>query len=76
MNMNQFVSAGPKNYAYKLDTGKTECTVKEITFNNITSLAIYFDTIKHIVCCDNDLTITVAQFKFMRNMRNWEVQQA
>ena len=26
--IDEFISAGPKNYAYKLDTGVTKCTIK------------------------------------------------
>ena len=33
----EFISAGPKNYAYKMDNGKTSCTVKGITLNHISS---------------------------------------
>ncbi|CAF0960601.1 unnamed protein product [Brachionus calyciflorus] len=34
----EFISAGPKNYAYKLDNGKTYCTVKGFTLNHLSSL--------------------------------------
>jgi hypothetical protein len=45
----EFVSAGPKNYAYKLDTGVTHCTIKGFTLNYLTSLKVNFDTIKSLV---------------------------
>ncbi|CAF0954010.1 unnamed protein product [Brachionus calyciflorus] len=45
----EFISAGPKNYAYKMDNGKTSCTVKGFTLNHISSLVIYFDSIRDIV---------------------------
>lgn len=51
----EFVSAGPKNYAYKLDTGVTHCTVKGITFNSLTVKVINFESIKDIVCSDKRL---------------------
>ncbi len=45
----EFVSAGPKNYAYKLNTGVTKCVVKGINLNHIASLTINYDSIKEIV---------------------------
>ena len=34
-NIIEFVSAGPKNYAYKLDSGKTNALVKGFALNHI-----------------------------------------
>ncbi|CAF1090546.1 unnamed protein product [Brachionus calyciflorus] len=31
----EIISAGPKNYAHKLDNGKTNCTVKGYTLNHL-----------------------------------------
>jgi hypothetical protein len=31
----EFVSAGPKNYAYQLESGKTFCKIKGFTVNSI-----------------------------------------
>lgn len=69
----EFVSAGPKNYAYKLDSGLTECTVKGITFNYLASLKINFDSIKDIVCCNRDQQISVEQQKFIREIKDFDV---
>jgi hypothetical protein len=69
----EFVSAGPKNYAIKTDTGETDCTVKGITFNYLTSLEITFDSLKNIVCCERDKVITVLQEKFIRNRDKFEI---
>ena len=70
----EFVSAGPKNYAYKLDTGYTECTVKGITFNYLTSLSINFDHIKELVSQNRNNIVEVPQQKFLRNKQNWSVK--
>jgi len=68
-----FVSAGPKNYAYKTDTGYTHCCVKGFTLNFIASLVVNFDSIKHIVCNDNKKTLKAKQLKFNRNTKHWTV---
>ncbi|XP_041485956.1 uncharacterized protein LOC121432163 [Lytechinus variegatus] len=44
-----FISGGPKNYAYKLNTGETTCKVKGITLNYRNSQVINFDTMKQMV---------------------------
>jgi hypothetical protein len=46
----EFVSAGPKNYSYKLDTGITHSKVKGFFLSNAASRRIDFDKIKNIVC--------------------------
>jgi len=70
----EFVSAGPKNYAYKLDTGITHCTIKGFTLNYLTSLKINFDTIKDIVCNNQKLKIQSEQSKFIRNKKDWTIK--
>ena len=69
----EFVSAGPKNYAYKLDTGLTHCTVKGFSLNHIASLTVNYDSIKDIVCCEQDKKLAVDQLKFKRDPKNWTV---
>jgi hypothetical protein len=71
--IDEFVSAGPKNYAYKLDTGITHCTVKGFTLNHIASLSINYDSIKNIVCEDRTKKLNVRQVKFTRNNKLWEI---
>ena len=70
----EFVSAGPKNYAYRLNNGKTKCTIKGFTQNYLASLKITFDEIKHIVCEEQEKKIQVEQLKFKRNKKNQTVQ--
>ena len=52
--ISEFISGGPKNYAYKLCdlvTGgeKSVCKVREITLNYSTSQLVNFDTIKYMI---------------------------
>ena len=68
----EFVSAGPKNYAYELDNKKSSCTVKGFTLNSIASLKINFDSIKAIVKDSEKPKIETLQQKFSRNKRTWE----
>ena len=63
----------PKNYAYKLDTGVTHCTVKGFTLNHIASLNINYDSIKKIVCDNREQKLQVRQLKFIRDNKNWEI---
>jgi len=50
----EFVSAGPKNYSYKLDTGITHTKVKGFDLNYLTSKSIDFEKIKQIVQNPNE----------------------
>lgn len=74
----EFVSAGPKNYAYKLNSGETSCTVKGFTLNHIASQKINYESIKEIVCRPADggirESISVEQMKFARNKFTWEIE--
>ena len=45
----EFVSGGAKNYAYKLNNGKTDCTVKGYAINFLTNLILNFDSIKNSI---------------------------
>ena len=44
-----FISAGPKNYSYKLDDGTAKVTVKGITMNSRNKGVITYDLIKSMV---------------------------
>lgn len=70
----EFVSAGPKNYAYRLNTGKTQCTIKGFTQNHITSLKLDMNAIKNIVCEDQEKKITVDQLKFVKDKKDWTIK--
>ena len=69
----EFISAGPKNYAYKLDTRITECTIKGFTLNYITNLKLNFDPIKEIVLNENRKKLPIHKLKFTRDKTNWEI---
>ena len=70
----EFVSAGPKNYAYKLNNGKTHCTIKGFTQNHLTSLKLTYDSIKSIVCENQSSKIQVDQLKFTKNKKDWKIR--
>jgi len=69
----EFVSAGPKNYAYKLDSGITHCTVKGFTLNYLASLKLNYESIKNVVCNEMNKKIQVDQYKFLRNRYDWSI---
>jgi hypothetical protein len=69
----EFVSAGPKNYAFKLNSGETKCTIKGFTFSKNVDLKLNFDAIKSLVLGDHTKKISVEQVKFKRNKSKWEV---
>ena len=73
-HITEFVSAGPKNYAYKLDNDKSYCTVKGFTLNNISSLSINFDSIKETVLKERQKKIKCKQLKFTRDKINWDIK--
>jgi hypothetical protein len=68
----EWVSCGPKNYAYMLDSGHTEAVVKGISFNYLTSLKINFESMKHMITQNPKETILVPQQMFTRNTKTWE----
>ena len=69
----EFVTDGPKNYAYKIarpgkDGNTTICKVRGITLNYKNSLTINFDTTKDIVIDNRDDVKTVRDdFKITRD---------
>lgn len=73
-HITEFVSTGPKSYAYKTDKGYTECTLKGITFNHIVEMMITFDKYKDIVLNDQRQVVSVPQLNFLRDKDSWEVR--
>ncbi|XP_062568063.1 uncharacterized protein LOC134230308 [Saccostrea cucullata] len=53
----EFVSGGPKNYAYRTLSGKEECKVRGFTLNWANSKLINFDAIKSIICTSKQIEI-------------------
>jgi len=77
----EFVSGGPKNYAYKSInsmTGeeKTVCKVRGITLNYSASQLVNFESIKHMILRGNETdTVTVhTERKIKRKRGNGRVQ--
>jgi hypothetical protein len=70
----EFVSAGAKNYAFKLDSGITHCKVKGFTLNFKTSKIIDFEKIKNIVSSDTLLTETVENNTIVRDKKDWSLR--
>jgi hypothetical protein len=70
----EIICAGPKNYAYELDTGFQKCVIKGFTLNYISSLKLNFSSMKDMVLNNNKDTIKVDQLKFIRDKSNWNIQ--
>jgi hypothetical protein len=70
----EFVSAGPKNYSYKLDTGITHSKVKGFSLNYAASRRIDFDKIKNIVCNMREERVSVRQSTLVRNKNDWSLR--
>ena len=69
----EFISAGPKNYGYVTNTGKSHITVKGFTLNYLASKTIRYDSIKEIVLEDQSKKLMVDQYKFSREKSTWNV---
>ena len=79
----EFVSGGPKNYAYKTNTGKEVCKVRGFTLNYTNSQLINFDSVKHIVTDTRStptITVTnpskICRDKRKRKLYNREEQKS
>jgi hypothetical protein len=68
-----FDSTGAKSYAYMLDTGHTEITVKGLTFNYQADQVINFDSLNKMVCEDQTVVIEVPQLKFCLKKNEWVI---
>ena len=66
----EFVSAGPKNYAYETETGNTVCKVRGFRLNYDTSQEINFQSMKDLVTRDPDRRIMTNDFQIARDPRN------
>ena len=47
--INEFVSCGPKNYSYKLNTGETFCKVRGFSLNYCNSQILNFNSMKDVL---------------------------
>ena len=70
-----FVSGGPKNYAYKLDTGKTCCKVRGFTLNFRNSQQTNFDSVVHMVNNVDAPHITITNpYQIMREPKTKKIK--
>jgi hypothetical protein len=69
----EFVSAGPKNYSFALDTGKTFAKIKGLCLSYKTEEVINFETMKKIVI-DKSEPIKVEQMNFKKDKKTWGIQ--
>ena len=69
----EFVSAGPKNYAYKLNNGETVCKVKGFTLNYQASTILNMEAIKEMVTNDQTQKYTVSYERFVRDKEQWTI---
>lgn len=60
----EYVSAGPKSYAYLTSKGKTVCKVKGFCLDNIASKIINFNTLKSMVVNKEDLKPRIQGLQF------------
>jgi hypothetical protein len=72
--IDEFASAGPKNYTYKLkNSQKTVCKVKGFTLNSVASEVINFDSVKDLILNNREEKLGVNQLKFTRDKKGWTV---
>ena len=69
-----FVGAGPKNYAYQLDSGKTVVKIRGITLNSSAIRVVNFDTVANMVKGIGPDVVTVHNpHKIVRDYKNKEI---
>ena len=69
----EFVSAGPKNYAFKTNSGFIKTTIKGFTLNKVASTKIDFDKMKEIVLNDQSAKVEIPQLLFKRDKKQWQI---
>ena len=57
----EYISNGPKNYAYRTSDGQQIVKVKGFTLNHLTSQQITFDAMRDMAISRNDIQIKVAE---------------
>jgi hypothetical protein len=68
------VAVGEKFYSYITNNGYTHALCKGITFNNLTSIILNFDSMKEMVIKNPFKEINVEQLNFIRNKREWSIK--
>ena len=70
----EFVSAGPKNYGYRTKKGKEVVKVKGFSLSSIASEKINYKSVLDLVKNKKKDTIKVQQLKFKRNKVDWSMR--
>ena len=70
----EFVSGGPKCYAYKLASGPTECVIKGYQINYLSKIFLNFDALKYTVLENQKNEIVVPQLKFEKDKAEWHIK--
>ena len=65
----EFVSGGPKNYAFKTSQGKETCKVRGFTLNFENSQAINFQSVKDVIQNKTECIVTKNVSKICRDKR-------
>ncbi|XP_040190087.1 uncharacterized protein LOC120921636 [Rana temporaria] len=80
-HITEFVSAGPKSYGYKLNTGETVLKVKGITLNVANRQVINFESLKDLVLDYSEnsdpqtqRSIGVEQSSIVRDRKSWQIE--
>ena len=72
----EFISCGPKNYAYKLNSGQVVCKIRGFSLNYSNSQILNFESMKNSLQCwkDNDETkIVTVKTEIRRDPKNVEI---
>lgn len=69
----EFVSTGPKSYAYRLTSNETKCIIKGFELTYEASLQVNIDVMKELVHEHADRQIIINQSRITRNKYAWEL---
>ena len=69
----EFVSAGPKNYAFRTDTGNVVCKVRGFSLNFANSQKINIETMKQMVFGEVSEIVTKNKHKITRNKKQSKI---
>lgn len=69
----EFVSCGPKNYAFRKENGETKCVIKGFTLDYNTSDHINMEKLIEIVFSDRTKKIKVPQNVIKRDIKTWNL---
>jgi hypothetical protein len=70
----EFVSGGPKCYAYKLASGPTECVITGYQIYYLSKIFLNFDALKYTVLENQKNEIVLPQLKFEKDKAEWHIK--